>query len=189
MKAILEKIPHEEWDAAVQKISFRLWPMFGIAVAMAITAACILFFVAPAAIGTERLDQQGDPLPKGALIWLGNIRFRAEGYISSVAFSPDGRLVAAGDSEGLVYLWESATGKPVRRLDASDRARETRKTSKEREFFSRKTKTLRKKLSARGVNSKWPNFETETTFRSHRADVRFKKTEQGNSASANRKKE
>jgi len=121
MKAILEKIPHEEWDAAVQKISFRLWPMFGIAVAMAITAACILFFVAPAAIGTERLDQQGDPLPKGALIWLGNIRFRAEGYISSVAFSPDGRLVAAGDSEGLVYLWESATGKPVRRLDASDR--------------------------------------------------------------------
>jgi len=56
MKAILEKIPHEEWDAAVQKISFRLWPMFGIAVAMAITAACILFFVAPAAIGTERLD-------------------------------------------------------------------------------------------------------------------------------------
>ena len=62
MKAILEKIPHEEWDAAVQKISFRLWPMFGIAVAMAITAACILFFVAPAAIGTERLDQQGDKL-------------------------------------------------------------------------------------------------------------------------------
>jgi WD40 repeat protein len=68
----------------------------------------------------ERRDQYGDPLPKDALVRLGTIRFRVEGYISSIAFSPDGKLLAAGDSEGLVYLWESATGKLIRRLDASE---------------------------------------------------------------------
>ena len=29
---------------------------------------------------------------------------------SSVAFSPDGRLLAAGSADGLVYLWDTATG-------------------------------------------------------------------------------
>src|SRR5262249_39121610 len=82
---------------------------------------CIGSLLAQPAIGTDGLDQQGDPLPQGALLRLGNIRFRAEGYVSSVAFSPNGQLVAAADSEGLVYLWDVATGKPVRQLDAGNR--------------------------------------------------------------------
>ncbi len=36
--------------------------------------------------------------------------------VPSVAFSPDGRLVAAASHEGLVFLWETATGDPVGRL-------------------------------------------------------------------------
>jgi WD40 repeat protein len=57
-------------------------------------------------------------LPKDALVRLGSIRFRVEGYVLCVASSPDGKLIAAGDSEGLVYLWEAATGKILHRLAA-----------------------------------------------------------------------
>jgi WD40 repeat protein len=64
----------------------------------------------------QRLDRYGDPLPSGALLRLGTIRFRVEAYVSSVAISRDGKWVAAGDSAGLVYLWEAATGRIVRRL-------------------------------------------------------------------------
>lgn len=67
-----------------------------------------------------RTDRFGDPLPKDALVRLGTMRFRVEGYVSSVAFSPDGRWVAAGDSCGLVYLWEVATRKVIRQHDAGE---------------------------------------------------------------------
>ena len=38
-------------------------------------------------------------------------------YVYSIAFSPDGRHVAAGDSAGSLLVWEVATRKPVLRLD------------------------------------------------------------------------
>ncbi|MBL8792887.1 MAG: PQQ-binding-like beta-propeller repeat protein [Planctomycetia bacterium] len=38
--------------------------------------------------------------------------------ITSLAVSPDGRLVASGDAHGEVYLWESATGRPLHVLAA-----------------------------------------------------------------------
>jgi RNA polymerase sigma factor (sigma-70 family) len=36
--------------------------------------------------------------------------------VKSVAFSPDNRLLAAGDWSGAIFCWDVATGKPVRRL-------------------------------------------------------------------------
>jgi WD40 repeat protein len=67
-----------------------------------------------------RLDRYGTPLPKDALLRLGSSQFRVEGYIRSVAFSPDSKLIAASDSEDLVFLWQAATGKLVHRLDAGE---------------------------------------------------------------------
>jgi WD40 repeat protein len=67
-----------------------------------------------------RTDRFGAPLPKDALVRLGATRFRVEGTVSSVAFSPDGKWLAAGDSDGLVHLWEAATGKVIRQLDAGE---------------------------------------------------------------------
>ena len=91
-----------------------------------------------------RTDQFGAPLPKDALIRLGAAAFRAEGsvsrrwfsqrYGSSVAFSLDGKWLAGGDSDGLVYLWEAATGKVIRQLDAGE--------DRPIVFFSRDGKSL-----------------------------------------------
>jgi WD40 repeat protein len=33
-----------------------------------------------------------------------------------MAFSPDGKLVAAGETEGSIYLWNRASGRRIRRL-------------------------------------------------------------------------
>lgn len=60
-----------------------------------------------------RTDRHGDPLSPGALARLGTLRWRQPE--SSIAFSPDGRVVAATGKQPC--LFEAATGKVVRRFD------------------------------------------------------------------------
>ena len=59
-------------------------------------------------------DIHGDPLPPGATARLGTIRYRYAA--TSVAYSPDGKLLAAGGEDNHIRLIEAATGKEVRRL-------------------------------------------------------------------------
>lgn len=59
----------------------------------------------------QRLDAFGDPLPEGAKSRLGTLRFRHDGEIEALAFSPDGKWIAALSNANNVCVWDIATGK------------------------------------------------------------------------------
>jgi RNA polymerase sigma factor (sigma-70 family) len=58
-----------------------------------------------------RTDLHGDPLPDGALLRFGTLRFRHPGPVNALAMSPDGKSLATTGSRGGL-LWDAATGKP-----------------------------------------------------------------------------
>jgi RNA polymerase sigma factor (sigma-70 family) len=73
----------------------------------------------PAAAGADKekpahVDRYGDPLPPGVVARLGTERL-APGHITHLAFSPDGRRLAARDLENL-WVWEVESGKEIIRL-------------------------------------------------------------------------
>lgn len=76
-----------------------------------------------------RLDLLGDPLPPGAVARLGHLRFHHEGQIQCLALSPDGKVLASAVSEwvpdnatrGAIYLWDTATGKRLKRIVGGER--------------------------------------------------------------------
>jgi len=76
----------------------------------------ILVWVAlmPANAGEAALqDLYGDPLPPGAIARMGTIRFHQGDQVQCLAYSPNGKLIAAGNF-GLtreVVLWDAATGR------------------------------------------------------------------------------
>jgi RNA polymerase sigma factor (sigma-70 family) len=64
------------------------------------------------------VDSYGDPLPPGAVARLGTMRFRHVGDVISVAYSPDGKVIASGQrNEGPLVLFDAATGKELHRLE------------------------------------------------------------------------
>jgi WD40 repeat protein len=63
----------------------------------------------------SRTDRHGDPLPEGALLRLGTVRYRA-GLPNDAALSPDGKTLATA-SQGDITLWDVNTGRPLHRLN------------------------------------------------------------------------
>jgi WD40 repeat protein len=70
---------------------------------------------------TAHVDRYGDPLPMGAIQRLGSSRFRLDGYVYSLAYSPDSRLLATGNAgyrsltnDAGVVVWDAQTGKRIR---------------------------------------------------------------------------
>src|SRR5579871_3941698 len=59
---------------------------------------------------------KSDVQPAGALNRLGEVRYRNVGRVFTVAFSPDGKTLAAGAWDGSIRLWEVATCKEICQL-------------------------------------------------------------------------
>src|SRR5437868_1480234 len=70
--------------------------------------------------GMKRVDLYGDPLPEGAVARLGTTRWRHDGEAWATAFSPNGKVLACAAFNGLIYLWDTATGREIRRLRMAD---------------------------------------------------------------------
>ncbi|MGH7223001.1 MAG: hypothetical protein ACRELF_07225, partial [Gemmataceae bacterium] len=71
-----------------------------------------------------RVDHYGDPLPPGAIARLGTLRLWHEIRIQSMAFSPDGKVLASSGgwwTTTYARLWDAATGKEIRRISGTTR--------------------------------------------------------------------
>jgi WD40 repeat protein len=65
-------------------------------------------------------DHYGDPLPPGTIARLGTLRLRHQGWITHMAFSPDGKVLATSGENGiLARLWNSESGREIRRLSGT----------------------------------------------------------------------
>ena len=70
-----------------------------------------------------KVDLLGDPLPEGAIVRCGTVRFLPRFSAWAVAFSPDGKTVAVGNIPGswpseCVELWNTATARRIAMLAA-----------------------------------------------------------------------
>lgn len=66
-------------------------------------------------------DRFGDPLPPRVLARIGTTRLRHGGQIYQLAFSPHGQTLASTGRDGMLRLWEAATGKELHRFGTVDR--------------------------------------------------------------------
>src|SRR5437773_39168 len=62
------------------------------------------------------VDAAGDPLPAGAVRRMGTAQLRHGSRIMALAYSPNGRILAAGGGDDPVRLWDTDTGKEIRTI-------------------------------------------------------------------------
>ncbi|MGO9463702.1 MAG: hypothetical protein ACLQVF_06030 [Isosphaeraceae bacterium] len=66
---------------------------------------------------TQLIDRHGDPLPPGASLRLGTVRFRQDRAIARITYSPDRKFVVTDLGGKTLQLWDAQDGRKLRRLD------------------------------------------------------------------------
>ena len=82
-----------------------------------LTAAVIATLAHEHLTAQEKADQNGDPLPAGALARMGTLRWRHGDTVSFVAYASEGKAVLTAANDGSIRLWDRDTGKEIRRFD------------------------------------------------------------------------
>src|SRR5262245_7032898 len=98
------------------------WLQAVIAAGLFIGPGALVCSAAEPPAGKARLDAAGDPLPEGVRLRLGNLRFRTAGDVRTVAFAPDGQILAVAGADRLIRFWDPSTGKELRTLSGHEDA-------------------------------------------------------------------
>src|SRR5438046_3208034 len=85
------------------------------------TVALLLAASKAAPAQAPRVDRLGDPLPPGAVVRLGALRWRPSGHITQMVFAPGGTRFATWHSEhyttSALTIWDVPTGRELRRIE------------------------------------------------------------------------
>lgn len=79
-------------------------------------SASVLMLASDRSVRPDEPVAQSKVLPAGAVSRLGTSRFLNFGRVFSVAFSPNGKVLAAGAWDGTVHVWEVASGKEIHKF-------------------------------------------------------------------------
>ena len=66
---------------------------------------------------TRDRDLYGDPLPPGARMRLGTIRYRQDSPIYRIIYTPDGKHFVTDGEDSILRVWDAGDGRLVRRID------------------------------------------------------------------------
>ncbi|OAI45543.1 hypothetical protein AYO44_12830 [Planctomycetaceae bacterium SCGC AG-212-F19] len=62
------------------------------------------------------VDAFGDPLPAHVVARMGTLRWRQDGYVYFFGFLPDGGQFLTAANDGMIRVWDAASGKELRRF-------------------------------------------------------------------------
>ncbi len=83
-----------------------------------VVTSVVILLAGPAVLPAQDAPDANAPLPAGAVMRLGETRFRTGGRVTHLAFSADGKQLASSGNwlyvEDRLSVWDTATGREVR---------------------------------------------------------------------------